>query len=379
MSGAVIVAAKRTSVAPRGGALKMLEAWELGAQVIVAVLHDAGIEAADVERVVMGNALYGGGNPARLAALRAGVPQTVPAVTIDTQCCSGLDAIAEAAALIDSGRADIVVAGGLESYSRAPIRTRRPKSPGEMAEAYERPPFSPWPDRDPDMLASAAALAETAGISRAEQDAYAVESHRRALADALLADELSDVAGLAGDTFARQLSAATCARLPVLAGGEGFGLTSATTAVEADAAAAVLVMSAGAARAHDVQGRAVPILATASVGGDPAMPALTPIAAAHAALAQLGLHADEIDIAEIMEAFAVQAMTCIDGIGLDPARVNRRGGALARGHPVGASGAILAVRLWHDIRRHAGPSRGLCAIAAAGGLGSAMIMGAPVA
>ncbi|MEL0114586.1 MAG: hypothetical protein VW835_22880, partial [Rickettsiales bacterium] len=170
------------------------------------------------------------------------------------------------------------------------------------------------------------------------------------------------------------LTPALCARLNVLAGESTCGVTAATTAVEADAAAVVEVVGDGVLRTLGLNGREVGILSADACGGDPECPALAPIAAANAALSRAGLRARDIDVAEIMEAFAVQAMACIEGIGLDFERVNRRGGALARGHPIGASGAILAVRLFHDLRRGNSDRYGLAAIAAAGGLGSAFLI-----
>lgn len=369
MTAARIVAARRTAVMPRGGPFNGIAAHTLGQVVIEAVLSDFGLAPDRVDAVIMGNALYGGGNPARLAALAAGLPQSVPAMTIDTQCCSGLDAIALAAARIAAGEAEIVVAGGLESYSRAPIRMHRPLDADQAPEAYERPPFTPWPDRDPDMLAAAARLAARCGITRARQDAYAVQSHQRAGADTQLAEEIAPLNGMAADGFTRPLTAKTCARLPILAGDAAFGITAATTAIEADGAAAVLVVSERVSATFGAR-----IVAATSAGGDPVWPGLAPIAAAKDALYRGGIEASKVDEIEIMEAFAAQAIACAEGLSLAPELINRRGGALARGHPIGASGAILAVRLFHDLRRGVTGRHGLAAIAAAGGLGSAMLL-----
>ncbi|MEP0406120.1 MAG: beta-ketoacyl synthase N-terminal-like domain-containing protein, partial [Roseibium sp.] len=155
----LILAARRTAVAPRGGAFRALQADELAAPVIEALLLDSGVERASVDHVIFGNALYGGGNPARLAALRAGLPDCVPALTLDTQCCSGLDAILMASHLVRSGAARCVIAGGMESYSRAPIRMHRPATSKEEPVAYDRPSFAPFPERDPDLTVAAADLA----------------------------------------------------------------------------------------------------------------------------------------------------------------------------------------------------------------------------
>ncbi|MBN8944011.1 MAG: thiolase family protein [Rhizobiales bacterium] len=374
MTSAFVIAARRTAVAPRGGAFAGIEAMELAAATIVAVLADAGMAPDDVDEVILGNALYGGGNPARVAALRAGLPDAVPAVTIDSQCCAGLDAVLLAATRIKAGEADIVIAGGVESFSRAPLRLSRPKQAGEAPQAYDRPPFTPWPERDPDMIPAAAMLAAEWDIGRAAQEAFAVESHRKALAHGAAAGELVPMAGLARDDFTRRLDARLCARLPLLAGSPGHGVTAATIAVEADAAAAVLVLSDRAMARCRPAGRPVAIIGGTRHGGDPERPGLAPIAAAERTLRRAGVPAGAIVAAEIMEAFAVQAMACIQGLGLDPDSVNRGGGALARGHPIGASGAVLAVRLWHELQAEPAEAHGIAAIAAAGGLGSALLM-----
>src|SRR5690606_22316959 len=146
------------AVVPRGGAFAGLEVDALAAPVITACLDAAGLQADRVDDLLLGNALYGGGNPARRVGLFAGLPQRVPGITLDRQCTSGLDAVLLAARLVESGAADCVVAGGVESFSRAPIRMRRPVAPDELPAAYARPPFTPWPERDPEMAEAAADL-----------------------------------------------------------------------------------------------------------------------------------------------------------------------------------------------------------------------------
>jgi acetyl-CoA C-acetyltransferase len=373
MSAAFIIAARRTAVAPRDGALAAVEAAALAAAPMRAVLADAGLDPGEVDDVILGNALYGGGNPARVAALAAGLPEDTAALTLDTQCCAGLDAVMLAAARVAAGDAKAIIAGGVESISRSPIRMHRPTRKDEAPRAYSRPPFTPWPARDPDMIEAAAALARARGITRPAQEAFAVESHRKAM-HGPAAGEIVAVAGLSRDAFARRLTGRLCARLPALAGDPAHAVTAATVAVEADAAAAVLVVTQDVAARLRIAGRPVRILGGTRRGGDPTLPGLAPIAAARAALARHGLAADAVDVAEIMEAFAVQAIACIAGVGLGPARVNRGGGALARGHPIGASGAVLAVRLWHELQQERDGATGLAAIAAAGGLGSALVM-----
>lgn len=374
MSEAFIVAARRTPVVPRDGAFKTVEAPELAEAPIRAVLDDASLAPDRIDEVILGNALYGGGNPARIAALRAGLPEEVAAVTIDSQCCAGLDAVMLAASRIRAGDAQAVIAGGLDSFSRAPRRSRRPKALGETWEPYDQPPFTPWPERDPRMVPAAAALAARLQVSRPVQEAFAIESHRKALSASPGDEEIAPVAGIFRDAFARRLTPALCARLPLVAGDAAHGLTAATTALEADGAAALLVVSEDVAAGLGRRTRAVRILGGIRRGGDPEHPGLAPIAAATALLRRFGLAPGAVGVAEIMEAFAVQAIACIEGIGVPACRVNRGGGALARGHPIGASGAILAVRLWHELQTEEADRPGLAAVAAAGGLGSAVLL-----
>lgn len=369
----VIAAARRTAVAPRGGAFAHLGVDALAAPVVAACLADAGLAPGDVDHVVLGNGLYGGGNPARFASLGAGLPETVPALTVDTQCCAGLDAIALAARLVASGAAETVLAGGVESWSRAPIRMTRPIA-GEAPVAYDRPPFAPDAAKDVDMTDAAAALASARGVTRKAQEAFAVASHRRALAaqgaGRLTGEIVAQGLPLGSDAFTRRLTPALCARLPAIgaSGTQDCAITAATAAVEADAAAVVVVTSGQRAP------QGLEIVDAISLGGDPAMPALAPVPAIAVLLERNGLAPGDLAAVELMEAYAVQAMVDICQTGLDPSRVNRCGGALARGHPIGASGAILAVRLWHELADEGPGATGLAAIAGAGGLASAMLI-----
>lgn len=352
MTDAFLVGALRTAVVPRGGAFRDLRTEDLAAPVLSALLAQAGIDGAQVDEVIIANAVGEGGNPARRTALLAGLPERVAGLTIDRQCAGGLDALLLARALILSGMAEVVVAGGVESASRRPER----RMPGGVV-PYVQAPFTPWPDRDPDMAAAAAALADRLGLSRDRQDTWAVDSHRKALAADLTA-EIVPVAGVTRDPFARALTPALAARAKVVTG----PITAANAAVAADGAALALVVSprlaarfVGACRITGVTRGAVPW-----------EPGLAPIPAIREVLC-----GRQPDMAEIMEAYAVQAIACVEGVGLDPALVNLGGGALARGHPIGASGTVLAVRLFHQM---AGKATGLAAIAAAGGIGTALLL-----
>ena len=356
---AFVTAARRTAVVPRGGAFRDLSVEALGAPVIGALLTDAGVAPEEVDEVIVANAIGPGGNVARRVALAAGLPEKVAGLTVDRQCAGGLDALLLARAMVMAGLAEVVVAGGVESYSQAPER----RMPGAAA-PYVKAPFTSWPERDPEMAVAADALGARLGISRDRADAWAVESHRKARAADMTA-EIVPVNGIARDVVARDLTVAVAARAPVVAG----RVTAANAAVAADGAAFALVVSERvAARA----GRACRIAGGVTRGGVPWEPGLAPIAAIGEALATCGLRAQNLTLAEIMEAYAVQAIACVDGAELDPAWVNRKGGALARGHPIGASGAVLAVRLFHDLQQGAG----VAAIASAGGIGTAVVFAA---
>ena len=359
---AFIVAARRTAVVPRGGAFARLNLTDLAVPVLLTCLADAGIAVAEVGEVIVSNALGGGGNVARLVALAAGLPDRVAGLTIDRQCAGGLDAVLLARAMVRAGVADIVVAGGVESYSRRPLRFRTDPD-GGAALAYDRPAFTPWPDRDPEMHAAANALALRLGIGRGRQDDWAVQSHAKAVARGGFAGEILAVSQVDRDAFSRPLTPQTARRTKELCG----SITAANAAVAADAAAFVVVVSEK--RAKGMR-RAVRLAAGMTLGGRPEEPGLAPVLAIAEVLNQARLPADHLQIAEIMEAYAAQALACIEGAHLDPAVVNLGGGALARGHPIGASGAILAVRLFHDLRR----GYGLAAIAAAGGIGTALLL-----
>lgn len=356
-----VAAARRTAVVPQKGAFRRLRIEDLAAPVIMACLADAGLAPAAVDEVIVSNALGAGGNPARRVALAAGLPDRVAGLSIDRQCAGGLDAILLARALVAAGLARVVVAGGVESHSLRPQRLAADPD-GGPPRPYDQAPFTPWPDRDPGMAEAAAALAARLGISRAAQEDWAIRSHARAAAGPAPA-EIVAVEGQLRDPFGRDLGPELAARGRVLAG----SVTTTTTAVAADGAAFCVVTAAPGP---------VQVLGGVTLGGQPDAPGLAPVAAIEATLGAAGLRPQDLTMVELMEAFAVQAIACQQAAGLDPARMNLRGGALARGHPIGASGAVLAVRLFHDLRAEDGPGRyGLAAIASAGGVGSALLLG----
>lgn len=381
---ALITAWARSAVAPHGGAFRTLAAHDIAAPVLQSLLQRAGIQGGCVDAVVMGNALGAGGNPARMVALAAGLPDRCAALSIDTQCCAGLDAVAVAVGMLASGQADVVVAGGVEAWSRAPIRQHRPLHPGEVPVEYDRPAFAPSAARDPDLLQAAAEHAGAHGINRLAQDAYAVQSHQRAVENqAALHDEIVPVAGLCADAYPRRLRPSAAARLPVQAVPQTgpSGVTAEDCAVStlaisprADGAAMVLLMTPEACRRlggnPSFQWRN-----SVSVGHDPAMPLLAAEVATRAALERAGLAGvQELGVIELHDAFAVQGLSYCRALGLESDSINRLGGGIARGHPIGASGAIALVRVLADLQQHGPGTWGLAAVAGAGGIGAAALV-----
>lgn len=389
----VILAWARSPVVPVGGALRELAVHELAAPVLQALLARAGLPADAVDAVVLGNALGAGGNPARMLALAAGLPERCAAHSVDTQCCSGLDSVALAAGLLLSGQADFVVAGGAEAWSRAPIRQTRPRHAGELPVTYDRPAFAPDPARDPDLLQSAADHALAHGLTRARQEAHAIHSHALALAQRdSLAEEIVPLAGLDHDAYPRALNAARVARMPVVAEAGGkvdaharqlHALSTPTISPKADGAAFVLLATPQACARHGLQPHARWV-ASASLGHEPETPLVAAALASQqvlergaAALQLPCLTAAELQAVELHDAFAVQALAFAETLGLPLQQLNIGGGGLARGHPIGASGAVALVRLLAELLRAPAGNRqalGLAAIAGAGGIGAACLV-----
>jgi acetyl-CoA C-acetyltransferase len=363
----VIVAARRTPIGTRGRALSRLRVEELAAPTIRAALADAEratggpIAVADV---VLGNCMGPGGNPGRVAALAAGLGTDVPGGTVDRQCGSGLAAVLDAATAIRAGDERPRVAGGVESASTAPVR-----SIGGVA--YDRAPFAPAGFPDPGMTRAAEDLAAHDGITRSRQDEHAARSHSRAraaLAAARFDAELVPLLGLDHDD-AIGAAEPLLPRLSLLF--DDGTLTAGTSTRIGDGAAAVVLLPAGAAPG-------LAIRATALIGCDPALPGIGAAPAIEAALLSLGLNAGDVAAFEIVEAFAAQSLAVLGRLGLadDDPRVCADGGALALGHPWGASGAVALVRLFSRLVRTGAPS-GTLAVAAAsvgGGLGIAAVL-----
>jgi acetyl-CoA C-acetyltransferase len=378
----LIAAWARSAVVPRHGAFKTLQTHELAAPVIHALLTRARLNANAVDAVVMGNALGAGGNPARMLALHAGLNTSCAAYTLDTQCCAGLDAVAMGATLIASGQAHVVIAGGAEAWSRSPIRMHRPQNGNEPAVAFKRPAFAPKPEQDPDMLLSAARYAAHAGYTRMQQEAYAAQSHARALAhQSSIGHEIVPILNVAHDVYPRQINLARAARMPVVSRTDAanaddlYALSALTVSAQADGAAFVLLISQQACDTLKLTPKAQWV-AHASVGCAAETPLLAAQVAAQQAMQRAGLiNTANLAHVELHDAFAVQGLSFADNLSLRTDQLNIRGGGLCRGHPIGASAAVALVRLLTDLTGSpTANAKGLVAVAGAGGLGSAAVL-----
>ena len=376
MRNAVIVAAKRTAIGKVGGMFRHVPPEELAGTVIRALLDEYPVPAESIDEVILGNAVGPGGNLARLSALTAGLPVEVPGVTVDRQCGSGLEAVILAARLIQAGAGDIYLAGGVESTSLAPWKLAKPLNHfKQFPEVMPRARFSPLAVGDPDMGIAAENVAERFGITREDQDRFALNSHRKAVQaqkTGRFAGEIVPVRGRAQDECPRpDTSLEKLAQLPPVFQ-EGGTVTAGNACPINDGAAVVLVMSEEKCRELDF----VPVarfVDAAVAGVDPNILGIGPVPAVKKLLARTGLTVDDIDLVEFNEAFASQVLASLRELQIPEEKVNLGGGAIALGHPYGASGAVLVTRLCSELRRKGG-KYGLATLGIAGGLGLAMLL-----
>jgi acetyl-CoA C-acetyltransferase len=388
--GIVIVAAARTPVGRFQGGLSALSAPQLGAIAVKEAVRRAGIDPAAVDECIMGNVLSAGlgQNPARQAALFGGLPASVAALTINKVCGSGLKAVALAAQAVETGNAEIVVAGGMESMSNAPYLLPQARQGFRLGNATAVDSMihdGLWDAyNDYHMGITGENVAVKHGIAREEQDAFALNSHRRATAawqEGRFDAEVIPVSvpakkrGAEPEVVASDESVREDASLEALAALKpAFKKDGTVTAGNApgvnDAAAALVVMSAAKADALGIP-PLVHICAQASSGVDCQWVMLAPVTGVWSVLARAGWTMDTVDLFELNEAFAVQAIGVTRELGLDMERVNVNGGAVAIGHPIGASGARILVTLIHEmIRRDV--HRGVAALCLGGGNSVAM-------
>jgi 3-oxoadipyl-CoA thiolase len=391
-----IVEAVRTPVGRYGGALAGVRPDDLAATVLEAVVARSGIDPAIIDDVILGCANQAGEdnrNIARMALLIAGLPVEVAGQTVNRLCGSGLQAVASAAQAIAVGDADVVIAGGVESMSRAPLVTLKPEIGYERGTRELVDTTIGWRFVNPvlDAKYPTISLGETAervaaqwSVSREEQDAFALESQRRAAAAAasgVHAEEIvpvkipqrkGDAISVDKDEHPRpETNAASLAKLrPAFI--EGGSVTAGNASGINDGAAALLVMEAGRARALGLKPLAR-VVATSVAGVDPSVMGIGPIPAIRKLLERTGLSANEIDRVELNEAFASQAVACIRELGLNPATTNIHGGAIALGHPLGASGARMLVTLTRELTR-SGSRFGIASMCVGVGQGIAMLV-----
>ncbi len=393
MHEAVIVGGARTPVGRLLGSLSEFSGVDLGGLAIRAALERAGVPGDRVDYVIMGQVLQAGAGqmPARQAAVAAGIPMTVPALAINKVCLSGLDAIALAAQLIRAGEFDVVVAGGMESMSQAPhlLPTSRRGVKYGQAELIDSMVHDGLTDAFDhiSMGESTESHNSRLGITRREQDEFAVRSHQLAAAaikDGLLAEEIVPVTipqrrgePVVVDTDEGVRSAVSLESLAALKpafAAEGT-ITAGSASQISDGACAVVLMSAQAAAASGAT-----VLAEVGAHGVVAGPDNSlhsqPSRAIQRALAKAGLSAADLDLIEINEAFAAVAIQSIRDLGVDPGKVNVNGGAVAIGHPLGASGARIALHLIYELRRRGG-GLGAAALCGGGGQGDALLFRVP--
>jgi acetyl-CoA C-acetyltransferase len=374
----VIVAAARTPFGKLGGGLSTLSAPDLGALVINEVLDRSRVSGADVDQVIMGTVITAGMGqiPARQAAIKAGLPTSVPALTVNKVCASSLKAVNLASLLIRDGDADVVVAGGMESMSRAPYLLEKARfgyrlGDGSLVDSMVRDGLTD-PANGCHMAVEGSNVAKEFEVSRERQDEYAYHSQLRyaeALAGGRLKDELVAVTvpngkGTAVVTADEQPRPDTTleglARLKPVFSPDGT-ITAGNAPGVNDGAAAILLMSQSEAKR-----RQLPVLARWLTYGESAADtpylAVVPATSIQAALKKLGLRVADVDLFEINEAFAAVACTAMDLLGVDESTVNVDGGALAVGHPIGASGARILMHLIYELRRRGGGygAAGIC-------------------
>ncbi|MFC3998860.1 acetyl-CoA C-acetyltransferase [Nocardiopsis sediminis] len=362
MPEALIIDAVRTPVGKRGGGLAGVHPADLGAHVLTALVERSGVDPGAVDDTVLGCVDTVGpqaGDIARTCWLAAGLPEHVPGVTVDRQCGSSQQAVHFAAQAVMAATAGLVVAGGVQSMSQVPMGYAMTAGEGL---GFTEGPFAGsegWRDRygtaEVSQFRAAEMIAEQWGIGRPEMEAFAFASHERALAaaDAGRFDrEIAPLAGVTADEGPRRgVSRDAMAALPPL--GDGGRLTAALAAQLADGAAALLIASPGAARRHRLTPRAR-IRHLSARGEDPIRMLTAPIPATAHALRRTGLSVGDIDAFEVNEAFAPVVLAWLAETGADPARVNPNGGAIALGHPLGATGARLLTSLLHHLERTGG-------------------------
>lgn len=387
MREAVIVSAVRTPIGKYAGALARLEGYQLGGIVVKEAVRRAGIDPNLIEEVYMGNAEGAPGNLGRVVALEADLPVTIPGIQFDRQCASGLETICMAAAMIESGHGDVYVAGGAESMSNNPYfmsKSSRPYS-------YSYPSFnyvmmSPPKVGNPDMGVTAENVLAVHPVSREAMDAFALLSHQRAvraIKEGVFKEQIVPITTKVGknevvidtDESPREdASMEQMAKLRPVFVKDG-SVTAGNSCPMNDGAAAVVIMSKDKAEELGIPWL-LKVKGFASVGLDPNLMGFGPIGAVRKVLEKTGVTLDEVEMIEINEAFASQAIGCMEELGLDPERVNPNGGAIALGHALGATGAVLTTKAAYAMK-NSQRKYAIVTMCVGGGEGSAAIFERP--
>jgi acetyl-CoA C-acetyltransferase len=386
----VITSAARTAVGRYGGSLRDVPPTELGALAVRTALERSGIEADRVDQVVFGNVIHSEPEDmymARVVGIKAGIPKEVPAFTVNRLCGTGVQAIVSAAQSIATGDAEVAVAGGAESMSRGPYWVPAARWGARMGDAAVIDPVVCGltdPFNDIHMGVTAENLAESHEITREEQDEFSVESHRRAARaqeDGVFDDEIVPVelkskkgtAEFTKDEHVRpDASIESLAKLKPVFKKDGT-VTAGNASGMNDAGAAVVLMSAEAAErlGAPVKGR---VLSYSYCGVDPKVMGIGPVPAVRKAMERAGKSLDDVEVIELNEAFAAQSLAVIKDLGLDREIVNPNGGAIALGHPIAATGAVITTKILHEMERR-DLELGLVTLCIGGGQGIAMLIG----
>ena len=376
-----LVAAVRTPIGKFGGALVSLTAAQLGTESAKGTLARSGIDPNAVDEVIFGNARQAGVGPnvARQVAIRSGLRHEVPAYTVNQACGSGLRAIMNAADQIRLGHASVVLAGGTESMSNTPYLLTRARwgmrmGNSEVIDGMYRDGFM-CPLADEMMGSTAETLAERYGISRQEQDEYALETQRRtarAYEENRFADEIVPLDKLARDEHPRfDTDLGSLAKLPAVFRKEGTVHAGNSSGVT-DGAASMLVASADAVKVHKLTPIAR-IVGYAQAGVDPKIMGIGPVPATRKLLDETKMKLEDIDLIELNEAFAAQVLACDRELHFDRAKLNVHGGAIALGHPIGCTGARITTTLLHALHSHH-KKLGLATLCISGGMGLSMLV-----
>jgi acetyl-CoA C-acetyltransferase len=392
MAEAFVIGGVRTPIGRYGGSLSSVRPDDLAALVIRELVARTGVDPLGIDDVVFGDANQAGEdnrNVARMAVLLAGLPDAVPGITVNRLCASGLSAVHLAAGMVKSGEADLVIAGGVESMTRAPWVMAKPErafgKPGEMVDSSLGWRFvnSRFRARDKatfSMTETGEYVGVQEGITRADADAFALRSHQRAVsavAAGKFEAEIVPVATPSGEIVSVDEGPRGDTSLEVLAGLKpvvpgGSIVTAGNSSPLNDGSAAVLIASDAAIRRYGLTPRAR-VIGGASVGVAPEVMGLGPIPATRKLLGRLGMTTDQIDAVELNEAFATQALACVRQLGFDEAIVNADGGAIALGHPLGASGTRILVTLLGRLER-GDMKTGLATMCVGVGQGAALLV-----